>query len=155
MHDAPTRRKDLGAEDRSAARNDAAPERLGAETLSFMLREQGIDPVVGWLVCIEGTDRGRDFRIRSERNFIGRANTMDIVLSDESVSRENHAVLVFNPRKCTFKLQPGGSRGLIYLNAEEVLSPTEVKGGDVIEVGRSKLIFVPFANQYHQWNTEE
>src|SRR5262249_26846325 len=33
----------------------------------------GISPVVGWLVCVEGPDKGRDFRIHSEKNFIGRS----------------------------------------------------------------------------------
>ena len=42
-----------------------------AETIGVMQRELGIDPVVGWLVCVEGADRGRDYRIRSERNTIG------------------------------------------------------------------------------------
>src|SRR5881394_738435 len=27
------------------------------------------EPVVGWLVCVEGPDRGRDFRLHAEKNF--------------------------------------------------------------------------------------
>jgi hypothetical protein len=68
----------------------------------------GIDPVVGWLVCIEGPDRGRDYRIHTERNFIGRAPTMDIAITgDPAISWDNQAVLSYNPRRHTFRLAPG------------------------------------------------
>src|SRR5260221_1427992 len=56
------------------------------------------DPVVGWLVCLEGPDRGRDYRLHSEKNFIGRAPNMDVVLGgDDTVSREKHGVVIFDP----------------------------------------------------------
>src|ERR1041385_3579869 len=50
------------------------------ETVALGVKKQGIDPVVGWLVCTAGPDRGRDYRIRSERNFIGRGEEMDIAI---------------------------------------------------------------------------
>jgi hypothetical protein len=43
------------------------------ETVGIFKKRLGIDPVVGWLVCIAGPDQGRDYRIHGERNFIGRA----------------------------------------------------------------------------------
>ena len=36
------------------------------------------DPVVGWLVCIEGATKGNDYRIHSQNNYIGRSARMDI-----------------------------------------------------------------------------
>jgi hypothetical protein len=121
------------------------------ETRYFMVNQQGIDPTVGWLVCIEGPERGKDYRIRSERNFIGRSPSMDLVVSDESISREKHAIIVFNPLKQSFKLQAGESRGLIYLNDEEVLDPVDLKAGDRIKIGQSLFLMVPFAGTYHSW----
>lgn len=34
-----------------------------------------VDPVTGWLVCIEGPQYGKDFKIHAGKNFIGRATT--------------------------------------------------------------------------------
>ena len=42
------------------------------KTVGIMKQSKGIDPVVGWVVCIEGPAKGMDYRIKSERNFIGR-----------------------------------------------------------------------------------
>ena len=51
------------------------PPRPGAgegRTVGLIRKRTGLDPVVGWLVCIAGPDKGRDYRIHSERNFLGR-----------------------------------------------------------------------------------
>ena len=49
---------------------------------------RGFDPVVGWLVCTEGPDRGRDYRLRTAKNFIGRAPEMDSASPTMKPSRE-------------------------------------------------------------------
>lgn len=126
-----------------------------AKTVGVFRKKMGIDPVVGWLVCIDGPDRGRDFRIHSEKNFIGRSDKMDISIpGDESVSRENHATVSFNPKKSLFRIFPGESRGLVYLNEEEVITPIELKAFDVIELGQTKLIFIPFCGENFSWQQE-
>jgi hypothetical protein len=136
-------------------RNEAKPERELGVTQAFWSAKLGIDPVVGWLVCIEGADKGRDYRIRSERNLIGRDPSMDICINgDATISREKHAVISFNPKKNAFLIIPGDSRGLIYLNDDEVAMPTELKPYDTIELGRTKLLFVPFCGVQFQWASE-
>jgi Inner membrane component of T3SS, cytoplasmic domain len=132
----------------------AAKPRPGddGKTVSLIHKKAGIDPVVGWLVCVEGADRGRDYRIRSEKNFIGRAESMDVAIrGDETVSRENHAIVSFNPKARQFKLHPGDSRGLVYLNGEEVDHPSALKAGDHIELGQTKLLFVPLCDDQFSW----
>jgi len=122
------------------------------ETVGIIKQKIGIDPIVGWLVCVEGVLRGRDYPIRSEKNAIGRSPNMDICISDDdSISRENHGFIVFNPRKVTFRVQIGESRGLIYLNDEEVLTHEELKAYDIIEIGQTKLIFIPLCGVNFQW----
>ncbi len=126
-----------------------------AKTVGVFRKKMGIDPVVGWLVCIEGPDKGRDYRLHSEKNFIGRSEKMDIAIAgDESVSRENHATVSFNPKKSLFRILPGDSRGLVYLNEEEVITPIELKGFDIIELGQTKLLFVPFCGENFTWQQE-
>ncbi len=124
-------------------------------TIGIYRKKMGIEPVVGWLVCIEGADRGRDFRIISERNFIGRSEKSDIAISgDETISREGHAIISFNPKKNSYRLYPGESRGIVYLNDDEIVGATELKAYDVIELGQTKLMFIPFCGESFQWMQE-
>lgn len=127
----------------------------GAEgkTIAMINKQLGIDPVVGWLVCVEGPDRGRDYRLRSEKNFIGRSEKMDICIAgDGSISRENHATVSHNPKNNSFKIYPGEGRGLVYLNSEEVDTPRELNPYDTIELGQTKLIFVPLCGEAFSWD---
>jgi hypothetical protein len=123
-------------------------------TVGYYRKKIGIDPVVGWLVCIEGEDRGRDYRLHSEKNFIGRSEKMDVCIrGDEGISRENHAIISFNPRNYAFKLQPGEGRGLVYLNGEDLDVPVSLKPYDVIELGQTKLMFISFCGENFKWES--
>ncbi|MBQ3426401.1 MAG: FHA domain-containing protein [Clostridia bacterium] len=114
--------------------------------------KKGIDPVVGWVVCIEGASKGQDYRIKSERNFIGRDQSMDISISgDKSISREKHAIISYSPKTNGFMLIPGESHGIVYLNNEEIYAPVELKRGDIIELGETKLMFIPVCDDSFQW----
>ena len=112
----------------------------------------GISPVVGWLVCVEGPDRGRDFRLHSEKNFIGRSSAMDVAITgDDSISREKHAAVSYEPKKKVFWLLPGEASGLVYLNDEVVNGPVELKPRSIVELGRTKLLFFPLVDENFQW----
>lgn len=133
----------------------------GAEegrTVAVDMKKVGIDPVVGWLVCIKGPSRGRDYRVRSGRNGIGRSEAMDVqITGDDTVSRENHAFLVFEPRKRVFSIRPGDGRGLVYLNGDEVIQAADLAAYDMIELGETQLMFVPLCGEKFNWdqNKEE
>lgn len=140
---------------KTMAKRPGASGVRGAEegkTVGIFKKKLGIDPVVGWLVAVAGPDKGQDFRITSERNFIGRSEKMDIsVPGDETISRENHAIVSFNPKNITFRLFPGDSKGLVYLNQEEVITPIALNAYDIIEIGQSKLMFLPLCGEQFNW----
>ncbi len=126
------------------------------KTVGIFKKKLGIDPVVGWLVAVKGPEKGKDFRLTAEKNFVGRSSSMDISLAgDNSVSRENHAIVSFNPKNATYRLYPGDSRGLVYLNDEEVIMPATLAPYDVIEVGQSKLVFIPLCGEHFTWDEEK
>ena len=111
--------------------------------------------MVGWLVCLAGPDRGRDFRLHAEKNFIGRSPAMDVcVAGDETVSRDRHALVIFDPKKHAFWAVPGDASGLVYLNGDIVHSPTPMQRDDVLEVGQTKLVLVPFCGEKYSWSRE-
>jgi len=121
-------------------------------TQGYFKAKMGIEPVVGWLVCVKGPDQGRDFRIRSNRNFIGRDQKMDICLAgDKQISRENHAIVTYDPRNNNFRISPGGSHGIVYLNGQPVDVPMTLKAHDLIELGVTALRFVPFCGDSFTW----
>ncbi len=108
--------------------------------------------VVGWLVCVKGSEKGKDFVLGSGRNFIGRSPSMDVsLMGDVSVSRENHAVITYNPRGNSFSISYGTGHGIVYLNGEEVLVPMKLEPYDQIELGKTILIFIPFCGDNFKW----
>jgi len=114
-------------------------------TVGIFQKHTGIDPVVGWLVCVRGTNKGRDYRLHSDLNKLGRAPNMDVCIEgDEAISRENHCQIAFSPRSKTFSVVPGDGRNISYLNNEDVLSAMRLKAYDRLDLGDSSFIFIPF-----------
>lgn len=130
----------------------AAKGETADKTVALFKKDTGIDPVVGWLVCVEGGDKGRDYRIHGERNFIGRSEKMDICIrGDETISREVHAIISYDMRKNIFRIYQGESKGIVYLNDEEVITAEILKPYDSIEIGKTKLLFIPFCEERFKW----
>lgn len=122
------------------------------KTVAVIKQKIGIDPVVGWLVCTEGKEKGRDFRIHADNNYIGRSERMDICLSgDDTVSRENHAVVSYDMRDKIFYFSPGDGRSIVRLNDRAMFSTVELKKGDIVEIGSTKLMFVPLCGKEFDW----
>lgn len=125
-------------------------------TVGMYRKEIGIDPPVGWLVCIDGPDRGNDYKIRSENNSIGRSETMRICISsDDTIARENHAFLTYDPESNTYSIHSGLSRGLVYKNGLAVYGAEALKPFDQIKLGQTILLFVPlcgnFGENHFRW----
>lgn len=124
------------------------------KTVGFYENNVGTEPVVGWLVCVEGSEFGKSFNLKAGKNFIGRNPLVnDIVLTgDSSVSREKHAIVVYDPKSRNFLVQPGLSSELFYVNDEVVLQAAAIKTRDFISVGNTKLMFVPCCGPNFTWD---
>lgn len=124
-------------------------------TIAYLQPRVGADPVVGWLVVVDGPDRGRDFRLHAGRNFVGRSAEMHVALTnDPYVSRERHAVIAYDPRASRFRVTPGDSAALVYRNGEAVDAPQELQSGDEVEIGHTRLRFVPLCTDTFKWDTD-
>ena len=115
------------------------------------LQRAQTSPVVGWLVCIEGASYGRSFNLYAGQNFIGRSKDMDICLSDSTVARNRHAIIIYEPVHRQFYAQAGGSHELFYVNNMVVLTSTLLKDRDVIAIGSAVFVFVPFCDEHYGW----
>ena len=120
------------------------------KTVGIYKKKHGWDPVTGWLVCISGPERGRDYRLHSGRNFLGRATNMDIsVAGDTEISRENHCSVAFEPKSQTFLLAPGSAN--TYHNGHAVAETVTLSASDVIGAGASEFVFIPYCGEGRTW----
>lgn len=111
-----------------------------------------INPVVGWLVCIEGPMRGMDFKIFGGYNYIGRDSGEIVIQGDMQISREKHAVISYYAKRDTYYVGPAEGRNIIELNEEPVFNATEMKSYDVITVGSTKLMLIGLCGKRFNWS---
>lgn len=110
------------------------------------------NPMVGWLVCVDGPAKGTDYRIYSGYNYIGRDPGMNIcIMGDPYISRERDAVVAFDGRTSKFYFSPSNGQSIIRMNNEIVLMPVEIKIHDILEIGHTKLMFIPLCDGTFRW----
>ena len=123
-------------------------------TMMVYATESEVEPVVGWLVGLSNNYYGVSFNLIEGRNFIGRGQDMDVVLADDpSVSRNRHAILIYDPSSRKFMLREGESKALIYVNDQMVMDFRELNNGDVIKLGNTRLRFVPLCGEDFSWDS--
>ena len=132
---------------------NAKLSRLTADerTVGYFQRSIQMDPVVGWLVCLEGPERGRDYRLHVGQNLVGRAFSMDVALNEDTkVSRERHCSVVYEPLQNRFFLVPGEGTAT-YLGDTLLTVSVAIQDGDTIRIGDTTLVFVPFCREGFTW----
>lgn len=112
------------------------------------------EPVVGWLVCIEGPARGADYRLHAGYNYIGRESGDVRIRGDQQISRQNHAMIAFDSSELTYFVGPAAGRNLIKVNGKTVLNAVEINSYDIISIGTTKLIFVALCGERFNWRQE-
>ncbi|WP_333714177.1 FHA domain-containing protein [Yoonia sp.] len=109
---------------------------------------------VGWIVVVEGPGRGECFTLQTGMSQIGRGDDQAIQLDfgDNSISRSNHAAIVFDPETKEFLLGHGGKSNIVRLNNKPVISNESIKTGDVIKIGETVLRFVALCDKSFNWS---
>ena len=136
----------------SGYRSQSSGNEDTGKTVAILHKNLKVEPVVGWIVCIEGEDKGKDYRIEAKNNTIGRSEKMDICIKgDSTISRENHARLAYDVKHNAFHLIPAESTNSIYVNDEPTYVPTKLNAYDLIEFGESKFVFIPLCGDMFSW----
>lgn len=108
---------------------------------------------VGWLVVTGGPGRGASITLTEGLMQIGRNDDQAIQLDfgDTGISRENHAVIAYDPedRKCY--LGHGGKANLVRLNGKPVLSTVALASGDLIRISETSIRFTAFCDDGFDW----
>ncbi len=136
-----------------------SPDAVSGEGASSAADDYTIEakePVVGWLVIVEGAGRGYSHPLSYGITTIGRDHTQRLSLDygDQTISRENHVSMVYDPRGRTFYIQQGTGAALGYLDSAPILQPTKLEGGERIILGDTTLVFTPFCGADFDWQSE-
>ena len=113
------------------------------------------DPVVGWLVVIDGPGKGSSLRLGMGQNSIGRGepSRVRINFGDDQISRSGHATITYDPKGNSFHIQPGTGPNLTYLGDDPVLGPTRLPDRTKIALGATTLRFVALCDEGFTWST--
>lgn len=133
------------------------------------------DPVVGWLVVIQGKGKGSAVALGYGQNTVGRGDnarrklafggdimrsegatvvhrvSVENMIFDDSVSR-THFIITYDGRGQTFYIQSSpDSTNLTYIRKsgqdEPVLQPTKIEAFQKVLVGNTVLMFVPLCHR--------
>ncbi len=120
-------------------------------TIAYYSSLKGNDFVTGWLVCVSGPEKGRDYRLHHGFNKIGRAYNMDVYIAEDMyISKDGHCSVVYDAKDNLFYLVP--SNGCItYLNGEVLQESTQIQSGDILHIGQSEFEFIAFCRGNRCW----
>lgn len=113
------------------------------------------DPVVGWLVVVGGAGLGSFRPIFEGNNTIGRSITQRIPIDfgDEAISAEEQAFIRYDSAERAFLLVPNLSKtNVVAVNDKRPTTAVELAAMDVITMGRTQLVFVPFCGRDFDWS---
>src|ERR1700685_385613 len=99
----------------------AVPATVPAARKTVLLSQKYKAPVVGWLVALDGQQKGEDFRVRDGQNSVGSDSSCDIVLTDPTVSSK-HASLRYKEGQVVLT-DLDSSNGSYLNDKEEYISP--------------------------------
>lgn len=139
-----------------APESDRKRQEEQRKTVPLYKKRYNLEPVVGWLVCIEGEEKGKSYNLWAKINTIGRSEDMDVcIASDPTISKDTHARLAYDPKHNNYQLIPGMSVNNIYLNDESIYSPTKITAYDLVEFGDTKLLFIPLCGDRFKWDEKK
>jgi len=112
------------------------------------------DPVVGWVVIIDGPGKGTSLQLGPGQNTLARGHQsrVQIDFGDHEISRESHSIITYDPKHNKFYIQPGLGTNLTYLGEEPVLSPTPLVHGSRIILGSTTLRFIALCDDSFSWS---
>lgn len=119
-------------------------EASGGEALddiSTQLIRDKSNQVVGKLTIVEGPGAGQSVNVYSGTNQIGRGDDMRVQINfgDDTISRQQHAVITYDAANLEVRIYDGGKPGGLWVNGERVTADEAIRFGDLIRLGETTL----------------
>lgn len=125
-----------------------------AATIGVFKKKRQFSPVVAWLACVVGPERGKSYIVKPGVNIVGRADNMHIVIKgDDTISRVDHAEIEYDADANLFYLVRRRNAE-VKVNGQRVREPEELKPFDTIQFGDSLFIFVPLCSEKFKWSDQ-
>jgi hypothetical protein len=112
------------------------------------------DPVVGWLVIVGGPGLGAHRSIYEGNNTVGRASGQRIPIDfgDDTISGEEQAYIRYDSQDRSFLFVPNLAKtNVVQVNDKKPTGAVALQAMDVITMGRTQLVFVPFCGPEFDW----
>lgn len=122
-----------------------------SKTIRVSFLHQKVNPVAGWIVCVNGLLKGKFYTFYSGKNFIGRSRAMDVaIINDESIETEKHCCITYDPKGIKFFIT--AVNGAVQVNGEAVTGSVQIHNNDLIKLGQTEFRFVQYCNEERNWN---
>ena len=133
----------------------AVPENQDVKTIGYKTEQQKNYFVTGWLVCVEGPDRGHIFNLYYGYNTIGYSRSNSIcLLEDTKIAKKVHCSIIYDDRKNSFYLLPEAAYA-VYLNGKLIEEEENIRTGDKLKAGESGFEFIAYCEGDRKWKREE
>lgn len=111
------------------------------DDISTQLIRDKSNAVVAKLTITDGPGAGNAVSIFSGTNQIGRGDDMRVQINfgDDTISRQQHAVITFDMKNLEVRIYDGGRPGGLWVNGERITADAQVKPGDLIKLGETTL----------------
>lgn len=111
------------------------------DDISTQLIRDKSNAVVAKLTITDGPGAGNAVSIFSGTNQIGRGDDMRVQINfgDDTISRQQHAVITFDMQNLEVRIYDGGRPGGLWVNGERITADAQVKLGDLIKLGETTL----------------
>lgn len=112
------------------------------------------DPVVGWLVVIDGPGKGNFRPIFYGNNTIGRdrSQRVPVDFGDSAISSEEQAYIQYNYKKREFLFIPNLAKpNVVEVNEDNPASAVQLQPHDKIRMGETTLLFLPLCGADFEW----
>jgi FHA domain len=136
------------------APEDTGRTRLARGKVEVHRGEFEQDPVVGWVVVVGGPGIGCYRPIFEGNNTVGRSLNQRIPLDfgDDTISSEEQAYIRYDSAARSFLFVPNLAKtNVVSVNDKRPTGAVELSQMDVITVGRTQLVFVPFCGAEFDW----
>lgn len=138
-----------------AAGDDASPRTQFVRGKGKIARQSfHQDPVVAWLVVVGGPGLGAYRPIYEGNNTVGRSanQRVPIDFGDDAISGEEQAYIRYDGGDRSFLFVPNLAKtNVVAVNDKRPTSAVVLQAMDVITVGRTQLVFVPFCGPDFDW----
>ena len=113
------------------------------------------DPVVGWLVIVGGPGIGQYRPVFEGNNTIGRStsNRVSLDFGDDAISSDEQAYIRYDSAERSFLFVPNLAKtNIVSVNDKRPAGAVALTQMDVITMGRTQVVFVPFCGPEFDWS---